>query len=95
MIVKGIALSKFPNAAVEVGSLMMETVVKVDWDDICESIPAFLTIILMPLTFKISVGLAAGFVSYPVLKLISGKGRDVHWILYVIAAAILVGYFVM
>jgi AGZA family xanthine/uracil permease-like MFS transporter len=82
-------------ALIVVGSLMIESVLKIRWNDACESIPAFLTIILMPLTFKISVGLAAGFISYPVLMLIAGRGRQVHWIIYCIGAATLAGYFLL
>jgi AGZA family xanthine/uracil permease-like MFS transporter len=65
---------------------------KIDWDRITEGLPAFLTMILMPLTFSISTGLAAGFVSYSILKLVRGEGRKVHVLVHVIAACIGVGY---
>ena len=58
--------------------------------------PAFLTILLMPLTFSISTGLFAGFIAYPVLKLAAGRGREVHWLIYTLDAVLvtaMVGYF--
>ncbi len=72
-------------ALIVVGSLMMEVVTDVPWTEPSEAIPAFLTITLMPLTYSISNGLAIGFISYPIIKLLSGKGRTVHWLVYLIA----------
>jgi AGZA family xanthine/uracil permease-like MFS transporter len=80
-------------ALVFVGFLMMSQVTKVDWDDIEEGLPAFLTMALMPFTFSITIGIGAGFVMYVVLKLARGKARLVHPLMYVIAVAFLV-YFV-
>lgn len=71
---------------------MMQNVVKIKWDDYTESIPAFLTIILMPLTFSISHGLAVGFITYPLLKLFCGQGRQVHWLVYVLGVIFLLRY---
>ena len=65
---------------------------KVDWDDLAEGLPAFLTMILMPLTFSISTGLAAGFVSCSILRLVRGEGRKVHVLVHVIAVCIVLGY---
>jgi len=79
-------------ALVVVGSMMMKNARKIDWDDYSESIPAFLIAIGIPLTYSIADGLALGFVSYPVVKLISGRGRSVSWLMYVLAA-VLVAYF--
>lgn len=81
--------SYFPVTApalILVGALMARTVVKIEWGEISETVPAFLTIAIMPATFNISHGLAAGFVSYAGMKLAAGKGREVHWLVYVIAA---------
>jgi AGZA family xanthine/uracil permease-like MFS transporter len=76
-----------------VGFLMMTQVVKVDWSDIEEGLPAFLTMALMPFTFSITVGIGAGFIMFVVLKLARGKARQVHPLMYVISAAFVV-YFV-
>ena len=62
-------------ALIIVGSLMLKNVVHIDWDDVTESIPAFLTLLIMPLTFSITEGIAFGFISYALLKLISGQGE--------------------
>ena len=70
-----------------VGFLMMSQVVHVDWEDPEEGIPAFLTMVLMPFTYSITVGIGAGFISYALIKLIRGKGTDVHPLLYGVAAA--------
>jgi AGZA family xanthine/uracil permease-like MFS transporter len=72
-------------ALVIVGSLMLRNVVDVAWDDVTESVPAFLTVITMPLTFSIANGLALGFVAYALLKLLSGRGREVSPLVYVLA----------
>jgi AGZA family xanthine/uracil permease-like MFS transporter len=73
-------------ALIVVGVLMARTVTKIEWGEISEAVPAFLTMIVMPATFNISHGLAAGFVSYVGMKLVAGKARGVHWLAYVIAA---------
>ena len=70
-----------------VGFLMMSQVVHVDWEDPEQGIPAFLTIVLMPFTYSITVGIGAGFISYALIKLIRGKGKEVHPLLYGVAAA--------
>ncbi|MCK9595418.1 MAG: NCS2 family permease [Candidatus Omnitrophica bacterium] len=72
-------------ALIIVGSMMMRSVVKIDWKDYTESIPAFLVIILMPLTFSIASGLAIGFISFSALKLFSGRGKEVPWLVYLLA----------
>jgi AGZA family xanthine/uracil permease-like MFS transporter len=73
-------------ALVVVGVLMARSVVRIEWGDITEAVPAFLTLSVMPATFNISHGLAAGFVSYACMKLAAGRGREAHWIVYVLAA---------
>ena len=65
---------------------MMSQVKNIDWDDVDIAIPAFLTIVLMPFTYSITVGIGAGFVSYAIIKLVRGHTRDVHWVLWVVAA---------
>ena len=65
-------------ALVLVGFLMMQQVKAIEWDDLEIAIPAFLTIILMPFTYSISVGIGAGFIAFVVIKLVRGKARDIH-----------------
>ena len=77
-------------ALVIVGFLMMQQVRGIDWDDLEIAIPAFLTIVLMPYTYSISVGIGAGFVAYVGIKLVKGKAAQVHWLLWVIAALFVV-----
>jgi adenine/guanine/hypoxanthine permease len=77
-------------ALVVVGFLMMVQVKGIDWNDIEIALPAFLTIILMPFAFSITVGIGAGFVSYVVIKAVRGKAAQVHPLLWVVAALFLV-----
>ena len=79
-------------ALVVVGSLMLRGALDVKWDDATEAIPAFLTMIGMPLTFSIANGLALGFVTYPLMKLLAGRGREVSVLVYVLAALFIVRY---
>ena len=72
-------------ALIIVGSMMLRNVTYIDWDDVTESIPAFLTMLMMPLTFSITEGIAFGFISYALLKLVKGKGRQTHWLIYFFA----------
>jgi AGZA family xanthine/uracil permease-like MFS transporter len=80
-------------ALIVVGCLMMQSIRDVEWQDWTEAMPAFLTIVLMPLTFSISTGLFAGMVAYPILKLASGRGREVHWLHYFLVSIFLVALF--
>jgi len=80
-------------ALVVVGSLMVGSAAKIDWSDPGESLPAFLTLAGIPLTFSIADGLALGILSYPILKAASGRAREVHWLLYALAL-LLVPYYV-
>jgi AGZA family xanthine/uracil permease-like MFS transporter len=79
-------------ALIIVGSLMLQNVIKIKWDDLTESIPAFLTLIIMPFTFSITEGIAFGFISYCFLKLVTGKMKEVHWILYLFALLFILRY---
>ncbi|WP_172840436.1 NCS2 family permease [Virgibacillus phasianinus] len=65
-----------------VGSFMMEGLARINWKTFDEAFPAFAIILTMPLTSSIATGISIGFITYPLLKLVSGKGKDVHWILY-------------
>jgi AGZA family xanthine/uracil permease-like MFS transporter len=79
-------------ALVVVGFLLMTRVKDIPWDDYELAIPAFLTIVLMPFSFSITNGIGAGFVSYAVIQLARGRARDVHPLLWVVAA-LFVAYF--
>lgn len=72
-------------ALVFVGFLMMSQVVHIDWEDPEQGIPAFFTMALMPFTYSITAGIGAGFISYALIKLVLGKARDVHWLIYLVA----------
>jgi len=80
-------------ALVFVGFLMISQVTKVDWTDIEEGLPAFLTMVLMPFTFSITIGIGAGFIMYTALKLIRGKAGKLHPVMYVVSGAFVI-YFV-
>lgn len=77
-------------ALVLVGFLMMQQVTEIDWRDVELAIPAFLTVVLMPFTYSISVGIGAGFVTFVLIKLVVGKVRDVHPLMWVVAALFVV-----
>jgi adenine/guanine/hypoxanthine permease len=77
-------------ALILVGFLMMQQVKGISWDDLEIAIPAFLTIILMPFTYSISVGIGAGFLSYVLIKAVKGKSAKVHPILWIVSALFLV-----
>jgi AGZA family xanthine/uracil permease-like MFS transporter len=79
-------------ALILVGYLMMRSVRLVDWDDLTEAIPAFLAIVIMPLTQSITEGIAFGFIAYSILKLVSGKGRQVHGLVYVFSVLFALRY---
>ncbi len=66
-------------ALVLVGAMMLRSVRRIDWSDITEALPAFLILIGIPLSYSISDGLALGFIAYPVLKLASGRARELRW----------------
>jgi AGZA family xanthine/uracil permease-like MFS transporter len=72
-------------ALILVGSMMLHSITKIDWKDYTESIPAFLVIIMMPLTFSVATGIAIGFVSFAALKLFTGRGKEVSWLVYLLA----------
>ncbi len=73
-------------ALIIVGVYMFKNIKQIQFDDFTEGIPAFLTIILMPLSFSISIGLSFGFISYVLLKSATGKFKDVSVLMWIIAA---------
>lgn len=79
-------------ALIIVGALMMRHVTDIAWDDLTEAIPAFLALISMPLTYSIATGVAVGFVAYPVIKLFTGRGKNVHWLVYVLGVIFIIRF---
>jgi AGZA family xanthine/uracil permease-like MFS transporter len=73
-----------------VGFLMASLIKGIDFDDFDEGFPALLAIVLMPLTFSITVGIGAGFVMYTLLKVVKGKAREVHALMWVVTLAFLI-----
>jgi len=81
-------------ALIIVGFYMMSVARDIAWDELDEALPAFVTMLVMPFTWSITNGIGAGFVTYVAIKLLSGRGGRVHWMLY-FAAAAFVFYFVL
>src|SRR6267142_668434 len=81
-------------ALVIVGFYMMTVARDIAWDDYEDAIPAFVTMLVMPFTWSITNGIGAGFVTYVVVKVLNGRARQVHWMLYLAAFAFLL-YFVI
>ena len=77
-------------ALILVGALMMVDVSRVKFDDFTDGLPAFLTIIMMPMTSSIANGFAFGFISYVFMKACAGKFRDISLIMWLVSAAFLV-----
>jgi AGZA family xanthine/uracil permease-like MFS transporter len=77
-------------ALVIVGFLMMTQIKGIDWADYGIAIPAFLTIILMPFTYNISVGIGAGFVSHVVIRIVQGRRKEVHPLLILVSVLFMV-----
>lgn len=77
-------------ALVVVGAMMMSQIKHIDLSDFSVLLPTFLTVVVMPFTYSIADGIGAGFVSWAVIKLFTGKGKDVHWLLYVVAAGFVI-----
>ncbi|MBE4906562.1 NCS2 family permease [Bacillus luteolus] len=69
-------------ALIIVGVLMVSTLGKIEWDRFEIAVPAFLTIIAMPLTYSIATGIAIGFIFYPITMLVKGRGKEIHPIMY-------------
>jgi AGZA family xanthine/uracil permease-like MFS transporter len=79
-------------ALVLVGALMLGALTEVDWKDPSAAIPAFITVIMIPLSFSIANGLAFGITSYAVLKLAKGEARASDWLVYLLAVLFVVRF---
>ena len=77
-------------ALVIVGFLMMTQIKSIDWDDYGIAIPAFLTIILMPFTYNISVGIGAGFVTHVVIRVLQGRRKEVHPLMFLVSGLFMI-----
>ena len=77
-------------ALIIVGFLMMTQIKNIDWDDLGIAIPAFLTIILMPFTYNISVGIGAGFITHVLIRVFQGRGKEVHALLYFVSGLFMI-----
>jgi AGZA family xanthine/uracil permease-like MFS transporter len=79
-------------ALILIGSLMLKNVKYIEWDDVTESIPAFLTLIIIPLTFSITEGIAFGFILYSILKIFTGRIKEGHWLIYLFSLLFILRY---
>ncbi len=73
-------------ALIFVGFLMLKTLRVMEWDDVTVAVPAFLILVAMPLTYSTSHGIGYGFIAYAVVSLLAGRGRQVHPVMYIVAA---------
>ncbi len=78
-----------------VGILMARSLTYIKWDDITESLPAFMILMGIPLTFSISDGLALGLISFPIVKVLCGRQKEVSWLVYILAAVFLARWLLM
>lgn len=76
-------------ALVMVGLFMMSPIKDIPLDDFSESVPAFLTIVMMPFAYSIAEGIAFGMMSYVIIKVLSGKAKDVSPLMYILALVFL------
>jgi AGZA family xanthine/uracil permease-like MFS transporter len=76
-------------ALILVGSMMLATITEIRWNEPLVAVPAFLTLVLIPLTYSIANGLGLGIISWAILHLIAGKSRKEDWLLYLLAALFL------
>ncbi len=86
-----------PNAAtapalIIVGLLMVSSIKDIDFEDFTEGFPAFMTFIMMPFTYSIANGVAAGIIFYTLLKVLTGKYKQVHWMMYLLFVLVVVRY---
>ncbi|MHB1652113.1 MAG: NCS2 family permease [Desulfitobacteriaceae bacterium] len=79
-------------ALITVGLLMMSGIKEIDFEDFTESLPAFLTIVMMPFTYSIANGVSAGIVFYTFLKLVTGKAKSIHWLMWILTILVIYRY---
>ena len=86
-----------PNAAtapalIIVGLLMVSAIKEINFDDFTEGLPAFMCIVMMPFTYSIANGVAAGMIFYTLLKVLTGKAKSVHWMMYLLFFLVVIRY---
>lgn len=79
-------------ALIIVGVLMVSSVLEIDFNDFTEGFPAFITFILMPLTYSIAEGICGGIIAYTILKVVTGKAKTIHWMMYLLFALVVIRY---
>ncbi len=79
-------------ALIYVGSIMIRNITNIDWNDVASAFPCFLIIIGIPLTFSIADGMAFGFITYPIFMLIAGRGKQLHWLMFLLGVIFLAYY---
>lgn len=94
-IVGIIPASATSPALVIVGALMLGALKDINFDDFTEALPVFFTVTIMPFSYSIANGIAAGIIAYPVMKLSVGKGKEVKPILYIMAILFIIRFIVM
>ncbi|NPU89039.1 MAG: NCS2 family permease [Fervidobacterium sp.] len=72
-------------ALIFVGVLMVKSLMSIKWDDITGAVPAFVTLTMIPFTYSIANGIALGIITYPIVKTLSGKRKEVHWFTWMLA----------
>jgi len=79
-------------ALIVVGVILTKTVAQIRLDDFTEAIPSFLVIIGIPFTYSIATGIAVGFIFFPFMKALSGRYREINWIVWVLAILFIVRF---
>jgi len=92
-VVGAIPTAATAPALIVVGSMMMSRIGEIPWKDPALAIPAFLTLVTIPLSFSIANGLAFGFTAYALLKILRGEFRRTHWLVYLLAALFIARFF--
>ena len=88
-------VSMYPAVApalIVVGFLMLAPLRRVTWDDLTEAVPAFFTLAMMAFSYSITEGMAAGCISFTAMKLVTGRAREAHPVMYVVSAALVLRY---
>ncbi|KGP72589.1 NCS2 family permease [Pontibacillus yanchengensis] len=81
-------------ALIIVGAMMATEVKQINWDSLDVAIPAFITIIMMPLTFSVATGIALGFILYPITFLSAKRGKDIHPMMYVLFVLFIIYFWI-
>jgi AGZA family xanthine/uracil permease-like MFS transporter len=82
-------------ALIVVGFMMLSSILKIDFEDYTDAIPAYITIIAMPFTYSISDGICFGIISYVLIHVLTGKAKKIHPILYVLAVLFILKYILL